>query len=115
MNRLPRTLKAWQTPDFKQVAKAEIESFDAKKLPLQAGLSYSSYALDEFEVMVLSVTETPTDLLLKLGVFFSGIIAGCSCDGDPTPIDEQTEYCEISVSIDKSSAEARFDLLPDAS
>ncbi|MDX1796196.1 MAG: hypothetical protein R3219_05660 [Hydrogenovibrio sp.] len=112
MSRLPQTLKAWQTPEFKQIAKEEIESLEAKHLPLQAGLSHSSYALEDFYVMVLSAEEMAECLKLKIGVFYSGIIAGCSCADDPSPVDEQTEYCELWVSIDKSDASAHFELVP---
>jgi hypothetical protein len=48
---------------------------------------------------------------VKLGVFYTGIIAGCNCADDPTPIDTQTEYALISLRIDKQTAEADFSLL----
>ena len=42
----------------------------------------------------------------------SGIIAGCSCADDPTPVDTTTEYCELQLEIDRESAETRVILLP---
>jgi hypothetical protein len=48
-----------------------------------------------------------------VGVFFSGIITGCSCADDPTPVETQNEYCELLFAIDKATAETTITLLAD--
>jgi len=112
---LSRTLAALGSPDFKAVLKAEIEQLDAESLPLQQGLSQSSYACDEdIKVVVISVVETATVINVTAGVFYSGIIAGCSCADDPTPVDACPEYCEIRIDIDTQTANAIISLFESA-
>jgi len=112
MIKLEKSLTAWGTPVFNDILKKEIESLDAKYLPLQQGLSYSSYATNsDFNIMIISTREDDNFLYVKAGVFYSGVIAGCSCADDPTPVPEQSEYCEISVDIVKTTAEAGITLL----
>lgn len=112
MIRLSKALSAWQTPDFNAVLKAEIEHIDADLLPLQAGLSQSSHAIaDKLSAMILGVADEPDCLRVKAGLFYTGIIAGCSCADDPTPVDEINEYCEVRFDIDKSTAETKVTLL----
>lgn len=112
MMRLPKALRAWRTPDFKTVLKAEIETLDTAALPLQQGLSRSSYVSgDSFSVMIISVSDDEGSVRVKTGIFYNGIIAGCSCADDPTPVDEQTEYCEVEFDIDKTTAETAVRLL----
>ncbi len=113
MIQLGGALDAWGTPAFETVLKADIEQLDAKCLPLQQGLSQSSYACDEdIKVMIISVAETATLINVTAGVFYSGVIAGCSCADDPTPVDTCPEYCEIRIDIDTQTANAVISLLP---
>jgi hypothetical protein len=46
-------------------------------------------------------------------VFFSGILSGCSCADDPTPVEAQAEYCELAIAIDTASGEADVTVLAD--
>ncbi len=102
MIRLPDSLRAWRTPDFKAVLKQEIEQLGAVRLPLQRGLTTSSHVLDEpLEAMIIGVTDEPGFIGVKVGIFFSGVIAGCNCADDPTPVEAQNEYCELRLAIDK--------------
>jgi len=111
MIRLKKSLHAWGTDAFNRVLKQEIEQLDAQMLPLQQGLSYSSMATHgEFSVLVISTREERDSLHVKAGIFYSGVIAGCSCADDPTPVPEQNEYCEILVDINKTTAEAGITL-----
>ena len=110
---LGRALDAWGTPAFEAVLKADIEKLDAKCLPLQQGLSQSSYACDEgLKVVIINMTEAAGMIRVKAGIFYSGIIAGCSCADDPTPVDTCPEYCEIRIDIDTQTADAVIGLLP---
>ncbi|MGB5259768.1 MAG: hypothetical protein WBO06_09890 [Gammaproteobacteria bacterium] len=112
MIRLTIALDAWGTPGFEAILKAEIEQLDAGQLPLQQGLSTSSYALDDnLDVAIISVTEEADSIRAKAGIFYSGIIAGCSCADDPTPLDKNTEYCVIALDINKMTAETTVTLL----
>ncbi len=112
MIRLTETLNAWRTPDFNDTLKKEIEQLDAGQLPLQQGLSTGSYAIDDiFNVMIISVSEEPNFIRAKAGIFYSGIIAGCSCADDPTPVNEESEYCVVQLDINKQTAETTVVLL----
>jgi len=104
--RLTKALSAWGTSDFAQVLKAEIESLDAGQLQLQRGLSTGSYAVaDKLGAMIISVAEASNCIRAKAGIFYSSIIAGCSCADDPTPVDQSYEYCVVQLDIDKATAE----------
>ena len=84
----------------------------AEQLPLQQGLSTSSYALDDkLNVRIISVSEGAGFIRAKVGIFYTGIIAGCSCADDPTPVEEQVEYCVVQLDIDKTTAETTVALL----
>ena len=112
MIRLTETLNAWGTPDFKDILKKEIEQIDAGQLPLQQGLSAGSYAIDgKINVMIINVSEAAGSILVKAGIFYSGIIAGCSCADDPTPVNEESEYCVVRLDINKQTAETTVVLL----
>lgn len=114
MIKLLNALKAWETPDFERVFKAEIQKIDNELLPLQEGLSQSSYVSDaDISVVILNVTETANFIRVKTGIFYAGIIAGSCCADDPTPVGEQTEYCEVQFDIDKKTGEATVTLLKD--
>lgn len=107
MLRLADSLAAWNSPAFAAVLQRELEQAGGAQLPLQRGLAATSVALDEkIEVMFLGAVEEPGCIRVRLGVFFAGIVAGCSCAGDPTPIEPQNEYCELLLSIDKATADA---------
>ena len=112
MIRLSKALDAWGSPDFQDILKREIEQLDAGQLPLQQGLSTGSHAVDDgLGVMIISVTEGEDIIHARAGIFYKGIIAGCSCADDPTPVDENTEYCVVQLDIDKTTAETTVSLL----
>jgi len=112
MIRLPNSLNAWGTPGFGDILKREIEQLDAAHLPLQQALAASSHVTDRpFHAMVISAREEPGLIRVKAGIFYTGVIAGCSCADDPTPIDEQNEYCVVQIDIDRTTADATVALL----
>ena len=112
MIRLSRSLLAWNTPDFELILKNEIAQLGVTALPLQQGLSQSSYAVDEdYEVMIIGVNDTSEAIQARAGIFFSGLIPGCSCADDPTPVTEYSEYCELRFDIDKRTAITGITLL----
>ena len=114
MPRLPDTLAALGSADFPQVLKRELETLRDGDLPLQAGLAQSSsVGTQSPQVMVLSVDEQARPVRARVGVFYSGVIAGCNCADDPTPVEEQAEYCELWVDLDADTGTARIALCGD--
>ena len=112
MIQLTKTLNAWGTPDFEGILKGEVEKIPADQLPLQQGLSTSSHMTDsQHKVIIIAVADKEAFIQVTAGIFYSGVIAGCSCADDPTPVDEQNEYCEVLLEINKKTAEATVALL----
>ncbi len=112
MIRLTNVIQAWGNNDFEIVLKSALEGLDARQLPLQQGLTAGSYALDkDLRVILLSAAEGANVLQIKVGVFYTSIIAGCNCADDPTPVDELSEYCEFQLEIDKNTAETAVSLV----
>ena len=112
MIRLTNSLNTWGSPAFENSFRDEIEALDSEHLPLQQGLTQSSYVSDSgFSIVMLNSFDTAGVIQVKTGVFYSGVIAGSCCSDDPTPLNEQTEYCEMQVEISKSTAEAKITLL----
>ena len=101
-------INSWKTSSFKKIFKDEVERLEARSLPLQAGLSQGSYVSDtKFTAMLIGATENSEFIIVRAGVFYTSIIAGCNCADDPSPVDEQTEYCEVQLDISKETAEAK--------
>jgi hypothetical protein len=112
MIRLEKALAAWGAPDFEDVLKEEIRQLNGRQLPLQQGLSRTSYALDDkFDVRVIGISDETNVIRAKVGIFYYGIIAGCSCADDPTPVNEETEYFEAQLDIDKATGDTTVVLL----
>jgi len=110
--KLVHALKAWGTPDFENTLKDEISNIDTGLLPLQEGLSRSSHVGEgDIGVVILDVTETSEEIRAKTGIIYAGIIAGSCCTDDPTPMSEQSEYCEIQFDINKVTAEVTVSIL----
>jgi len=109
---LTKALAAWSSPDFGDVFKRELRGIDASLLPLQEGLSQTSYVCDgAIEAVILNIAESENGIRVKAGIFYSGINAGSCCADDPTPVSEQTEYCEMQLEINKSTAETTATLI----
>lgn len=110
--KLSKALQANHSPEFNKALKNEIQDLDPNLLPLQQGLSLSSYVgKTPFSAVILNVSEEADHIKIKVGIFYTGIIAGCSCSDDPSPTDEQNEYCELLFSINKETANTDVQLL----
>lgn len=106
MIRLARSLSAWGSLEFAAVLKQELEQ-QADGLPLQQGLSASSSVADAPVTAVIhNVAETENAIRIKAGIFYQGLLGGCSCADDPGPPGENNEYCELLLEIDKTTAMA---------
>lgn len=112
MIHLHNSLRAWGGADFEAVLKREIETLGADNLPLQQGLSGSNYVAESpITLMIHRVAEFENAICIKAGIFYQGIIGGCSCADDPTPTGENNEYCEVRIDIDKATAVTAVALL----
>ncbi len=105
MIRLPKSLQAWGAPDFTDVLKQEITQLGAACLPLQQGLSTGNYVADApFTLVIHSVAERDEVIRVRAGIFYQGVLGGCSCTDDPTPASDINEYCAVQLDMDKLSA-----------
>lgn len=111
MIRFPHAARAWGSDAFRQTLRQEIERLDDASLPLQQGLARSSAVADGgFEVMILGVGERHGEITARAGLFYRGVIGGCSCADDPTPMDTVDEYCEVDIRLDTATAVAQISL-----
>lgn len=110
---LANALPAWNTPEFARVLKREIERLPAAALPLQAGLAASSYVLEQnaISAMVIRASEHGACIRAEVGIFYSGLLGGCACADDPTPVNENSEYCVLQFDIDRVTGVATATLL----
>lgn len=107
-----KSLNAWGTSGFEGIFKAEVEQLDTDQLPLQQGLATTSHVMESpREVIIIRIADDEGFIKVKAGIFYSGIIAGCNCADDPTPVDAQNEYCEVRIEINKKTAETTVALL----
>ena len=112
MIKLPLSLGAWGTELFNDVIKKEIIYLDASFLPLQQGLQHSNMANGEnLSAIILSSVDDMDNIFVTAGLFYTGIIAGCNCADDPTPVDEINEYCEVVFRINKITAMTTVSLI----
>lgn len=111
---LANSLASWPGEGFAVSLKSELAGLGNGQLPLHAGLRYASHVSDEpAAYTLLSVNQDAADIIVKLGVFYKGLVAGCSCADDPTPNTETNEYCVVELRINKLTAETELKLLDD--
>ncbi|BAO45670.1 hypothetical protein [Thiolapillus brandeum] len=97
---------------FSAMLKKELKNLGLSGLPLQQGLSSSSVALDDkLQVVLLNIEDDTDRILVRAGLFYTGIIAGCSCADDPGPVEEQNEHCEVAIEILKATGTASIKLI----
>ena len=61
--------------------------------------------------MIISVIELENSVQIKAGIFYQGILSGCSCADDPTPTSPSNEYCVVQLDINKATDETSVTLL----
>ena len=104
--RFEQSLQAWGSPQFEAALKQEIAR-QAGELPLQQGLATGNYVADTpVTVIINGIAEDGGTIRVLAGIFYQGVIGGCSCADDPTPVSEINEYCEVRLDIDRASAAA---------
>lgn len=114
MIQLDKSLRAYGTENFREIFKQEMLQLDTTLLPLQQGLSIGNYVSNTpITLAIHSVIELESCIRVKAGIFYQGIIGGCSCTDDPTPVSDINEYCEVQLDIDRASAITTVKLLAD--
>lgn len=111
MAQLPNSLRDWQTDTFESSFKSEMERFRRDVLPLKDAIEdLNSVDDSDLGVTFISATDDDNAINAKVGVYFAEIVSCCSC-GEDSPVEEA--YCEMSVVIDKATADAKFSVEPD--
>ena len=106
MSKLIKALNSWGTDEFSRTLKQEIETLESGILPLELAICQGGQVDDsDISALINRITENETTILVKVGIFFHEIIAGCNCGDDPMA---ENTYCEILVSIDKITADTDF-------
>jgi len=109
---LEKSLQAWDTSAFENTFKSEVSQLDKSLLPLQKTLLFSSYVSnDKISPVIMSSSSDLTYLLVKTTIFYTGIIAGCSCADDPGPQDTQQESCNLLFRINRNNAETQVEII----
>jgi hypothetical protein len=109
MARLPDALRDWKSVAFAETLQRELEQLPPGTLPLLKGVAHGGLPNErDKQVMVLSFIDRQDSIQARVGVFFSEVMAGCSCGDEPVPLQA---YCEIQVKIHKATAEAQFAVL----
>lgn len=103
------SLREWSGDNFARVLKQEIEALPSGTLPLQAGVTQGGLADDAgLTAMVLRSRDAGSAVEVVVGIFFTELVAGCSCGDEPMALNA---YCELQVSIDKQTARGGFKLM----
>jgi len=109
---LQKSLQAWDKKNFNNTFKSEVSTLDKQLLPLQKGLQLSSYvSAEKITPVILASSANTTHLLIKTTIFYTGIIAGCSCSDDPSPQDTQQESCDLLFHINRHNGETSIELV----
>jgi len=111
MTTLANSLHDWNTDVFSRTLKNELEHLPAGTLPLDKGVAQGGMVDDNnLTASVLSFNENETAIQAKAGIFFTEIIINCGCGDDPMPTNA---YCELQITINKTTAETEFRLFQD--
>lgn len=111
MIRLPNTLGAWQSDSFASTLKRELGELPPGVLPLHEGTSQGGLVEEASVDFTLAwYVDRGARIHARVGAFFQEIVGGCSCGEDPMLV---PAHCELDVSIDKDSGEARVTLAPE--
>jgi len=101
-------LRDWTTDSFKRTLKNEIENMKTGSLPLEHGILQGGRIDDSnITATILNSTENSSVIKTRAGIFFTEVVGGCNCNDDPIEINA---YCEIRISIDKTTANADIDI-----
>ncbi|MFA7388216.1 MAG: hypothetical protein WCZ87_11225 [Thiohalobacteraceae bacterium] len=112
MPKLLTSLQDWNTERFARTFKVELKGLPPGSLPLDQGVTQGGYVDDtDIDLVVLRVADCTASAQAHFGIFFTEIVACCGCGDDPM---RQSAYCELQVTIDKATAEAKFQIVATA-
>ncbi|HHC72392.1 MAG TPA: hypothetical protein ENK54_05780 [Thiotrichales bacterium] len=109
--RLPAAAAAWGGEAFEPTLRDELHSLGDALMPLlQAGLGAGGIVTGGPEqVMILSSRlDEEGRIVVRVGVFYRSLIAGCSCADDPAPVEPLEEYCELELAIHRVDGRTSF-------
>ncbi len=108
MTILIKTIDVWGSASFSDVLKAELENLRSDVLPI-AHVIEQGNRLDDSDlgIIVNAITDDGQKIIADIGVFFAQILSCVTCGGGDGVHDEA--YCELRVTIDKGTGEARFE------
>jgi hypothetical protein len=111
MLRFPKTLQAAGAEACKSALKSELETLQGGSLPLASGTAQGGLIDDSrITATVFELRDEPDWIRAGVGIFFSEIVGGCSCGDDPIV---EPAYCRLLVTVDRKTAEARFEPVSD--
>ncbi len=106
MPRLVRALQNWEGDTLAVILTDEIKQLSMETLPLQQAVSPGSYVdVQNLGLSLLSRQACDEAVRLRVGVFFTEIVASCGCGDEPMHLNA---YCELDISIKRTTAEATF-------
>jgi len=110
MTTLKTSVGAWGTDAFRGALKAELERLRSDVLPIEHAVGEGGRLDDsDLGIIVNEVKDDDSHIYAKVGVFFNEIVECLTCSGGDGMCDEA--YCELLVTIDKVSGEAKFEPL----
>ncbi|MBF0257005.1 MAG: hypothetical protein HQL47_11245, partial [Gammaproteobacteria bacterium] len=93
---LPDSLAALGRPEFAQLLNAELRACSNQpplQQALQRAMRQGSQVLEsDLQIQLQSLSVENEALQLRLGVFFSSLIAGCNCADEPLTPDLSLEH-----------------------
>jgi hypothetical protein len=106
MPHLTQSLAAWNTPAFAETLQQELANLPQLASQLQQAMEQgSALGSQPPRITLLASREEGETLMVRIGIFYSSIIAGCNCADDPGPMEENTEYCQLALTIHKATAD----------
>jgi hypothetical protein len=107
---LNESLSTRNTDTFSATLKTELERLRSDVLPI-AHIIGEGNRLDDSDlgIIVNEVSDDEAHIIARVGVFFNEIVSCSTCSGGDGMCDEA--YCELQVTINKSTGEARFEPL----
>jgi len=111
MIKLVKSLQAWNSRTFAETLQAEVQQLSAAELPLHLCSGQGGMVdHDSISASILASSATEQALEIRLAVFFTERIGGCSCHDDPAV---QNAYGELLVCIDRLTADTSISLWQD--
>ncbi|MFP3873473.1 MAG: hypothetical protein ACLFV1_03375 [Thiohalophilus sp.] len=111
MLKLLHTIEQHDPDALIRTLKRELESGVGANLPLDQGTGEGGYSdARDLQVTVLGIEQDDATVHARIGVFFTEIVANCSCGDEPL---HKPAYCEMMLVIDRITGAATAKLLGD--